>query len=234
MDDNKLIEDSGFVNPTIKLKELEMQTTFDYNVPVTGEFKCIIDRNCEVCANEDITNYVAKYLSSKAPTKTIKDMVFYKFGKSIDLKEFENHRKHITCEFKTDLDIQAEAIEELNIIESDISTKIDENIIIENQIRQLYALTLQAKKLGDMDKALQYTQQLRQWIVLKKKANNELSEGSSSFMIGDMIKIDSIENNNGIDNGRKHGEDIVTDSRIINTKKEIIGITGKIKKDYKQ
>ena len=54
-------------------------------------------------------------------------------------------------------------------------------------------------------------------------------------MIGDMIKIDTIENNNGIDDGQqKHREDIITDSRVIDTKKEIIGITGKIKKDHKQ
>lgn len=189
------------IDMAIKRKENELY--FDYNISRSIEFSFKKDDKCGICKNEALSRYIAPFASSQTPLEKVCELVNLKFGIIITPEDVITHRKHIRCVYKTEEEIEEEALQDLAVIESDISGNIDEDKLIESQIRQLWADSLRYKQAGEFGKAIQCSNQLHKWVVLKKTLKKEMPQGEKNVMLADIINIGDLKGKKGKVDGTK-------------------------------
>lgn len=195
------IEDKAKIPKEILIKDLEEELYFDYKISRTITFVRSDDPDCEICKDDKVAEYVAPFLSSKAPLDKVQKLIFLKFGFIIENEVFEKHREHINCVFNTDDELKEIGIRDLELIEAEIPDVINEDKIIETQIRQLQALAISYRKEGETGGFLKCSSLLIKWVELKKKLKMEIkSGGSEHYKIADIINLGDPR---GKEDGRK-------------------------------
>lgn len=185
----KEIEDNQSLPKDMEIKELENELYFDYKISRTITFIRTDEPGCKICEDDEVASYVAPFLSSKAPIEKVQKLLFLKFGNIIDKDILLEHRKHINCVYNTDEELKELGIRDLELIESEVPDIINEDKIIENQIRQLQALAIRYRKEGETNGFLKCSSLLIKWVELKKKLKSELVTGTQNYKVADIINL---------------------------------------------
>lgn len=189
----KAIEDGQKLPKDIAISELENELYFDYKISRTITFTRTDESGCKICENDVLASYVAPFLSSKAPLEKIQKLLFLKFGVKLDDDVLEGHREHINCVYNTDDELKELGIRDLELIESEVPDQINEDTIIETQIRQLQALAIRYRKEGDTVGFIRCSSLLIKWVELKKKLKSEINTGTQNYKVADIINLNNPE-----------------------------------------
>ena len=174
----------------MEIEEIEKELYFNCGVSRTIEFVTKRVKGCIICDNKELSDYIAPFISSSASKDKIRKLIYYKFGITVLDEDINEHRPHITCEYYTDDELKTIAVEDLKMLESEIIGDINEDVIIESQIRQLTALAHLARKDGDSKMYMDCSDKLYKWVILKKKLKQEMPQNTTNVMFGDVIKME--------------------------------------------
>jgi len=191
------IEHEQTMPKDIAISELENELYFDYKISRTITFTRTDEPGCEICENDAIASYIAPFLSSKAPLEKIQKLLFLKFDFTTDEDTLIKHREHINCVYNTDDELKELGVTDLELIESEIPDKINEDNIIEAQIRQLQALGIRYRKEADTIGFIRCSSLLIKWVELKKKLKSELTSGTQNYKVADIINLGAREEKEG-------------------------------------
>lgn len=197
------IEDRQMMPKDIAISELENELYFDYKISRTITFTRTDEPGCEICGNDVVASYIAPFLSSKAPLNKVQKLLFLKFKLTIDESVLIKHREHINCVYNTDDELKQLGITDLELIESEIPDQINEDNIIEAQIRQLQALGLRYRKEGDITGVIRCSSLLIKWVELKKKLKSEINTGTQNYKVADIINLGGVEDKKEEKHGRR-------------------------------
>lgn len=189
MNDIQLSNDEDTLPMEMKIKKLENELFFDFGVSRTAEFKTKRVVGCPVCNNKELSDYIGRFISSSVPSDKIRKLVFYKFKVTLLDEDIDEHRPHISCVYYEDEELKDIAVNDLKMIESEIVEDINEDTIIESQIRQLTALAHLARKSGDIKEYMDCSDKLYKWVILKKKLKQEMPTTTNNVLFGDVIKL---------------------------------------------
>lgn len=173
-----------------ELVVLENKLNWDYNIPrsLTYGFVKRDTINCSICENMEIAHYTAPFMSSGVPYDDIARLILLRFGMEIPEVVIGMHKDHIVCTYIPDGELDRRIMEDMQIIETDTTSPIDMNILMESTIRGLNARRLYLEKTGTYGKEwTDIIQQLKQWTEIKLKKTGELPDDDISLK--DLIKL---------------------------------------------
>jgi len=167
---------------------LEDTLIFDFNIPIGTEFELLkIDNRCLICENEDVAKESAPFFFSETPTNELVSFMKEKYNLALLPEEIDEHRSHIRPIY--DDELRDLAKRDLKLIESDIRSKINEEDVIESNIRSLNARRLVLEKTGEYGREWRdTTQTLHKWVELKLKKEKKIEDApATKIFFGDLV-----------------------------------------------
>ena len=180
-----------------ELIALENKLNWDYNIPrsLTYGFRKRESEHCPICENMEIAHYTAPFTTSGVPFDDIARLILLRFGFEMPTMVIEKHKKHIICTYIPDGELDKRIMEDMQIIETDTTSQIDMNVLIESTIRGLNARRLFLEKTATYGKEwTDIIQQLKQWAEIKLKKTGELPDDTGVTM-SDLIKLNRVDEN---------------------------------------
>lgn len=148
------------------------------------------DKNCPICKNREANVAFSPFILFDVPNEKIIPLMKEYFSLEVDVKIIKEHKNHVVKKSSIDSEIKDRAIEDLKLIESDITSQVDEKKIIESSLRSLFAKKLEFEKKGDTGKAYRDVMfQLEKWTELKLKTKGKIQESVMTVPLVDLIKF---------------------------------------------
>lgn len=197
--------------------KLESEIRSRYSIPNYLEFsysdKSSIDSPCPLCSNSDIFHFISPFIEASVDSDKLIELTRLKFNLLISKDIIGNHRSHYKVTFNRHNNLVERQLDEVNIINSSLNSRIDTNIVIDNAISGLHARMLEHSACGDFQSKeyIETSKSLLNWVALKKKVDGELS-GVSGLDLSDVIRIKGKEVVGG-ENGRIAQHVIRTETR---------------------
>lgn len=198
--------------------KLESEIRTRYTIPSYLSFsysdKSSIDSPCPLCSNSDIFSFITPFVEATVDYDKIIELVRLKFNLLVNKDIIDNHRSHYKASFIRRDSLVQRQLDEVNIINSSINSRVDTNIVIDNAISGLHARMLEHSACGDFQSKeyIETSKSLLNWVALKKKVDGELS-GASGLDLTDVIRIKGKEAN-----GEKDGNtDVELAQHVIRT-----------------
>lgn len=178
------------------LRSFENKLNWDYNIPRTLSYSITHETGCMICENQDIAHYIAPFMTSGVPYDKVIQLIMLKFGIKVTEDVLAKHKNHIICTYIPDGELEKRIMSDMRIIETDNTSTMDTNVVIESTIRGLNARRLFLEKTNTYGKEwTDIIQQLKQWTELKLKKLGDLPS-DDDVSAKDLIKIISDNNEN--------------------------------------
>ena len=183
--------------------KLESEIRTRYAIPSYLEFeysdKSSIDSPCPLCSNSELFSFISPFIEANVDCDKIIELVKLKYDLLISKDIIDNHRLHYKITFSRHNSLVRRQLDEVNIINSSINSRIDTNTVIDNAISGLHARMLEHSACGDFQSKeyIETSKSLLNWVALKKKVDGELS-GVSGLDLSDVIRLKNGEENESV------------------------------------
>jgi len=181
--------------------KLESEIRTRYSIPSYLEFgysdKSSIDSPCPLCSSSDVFKFISPFIEASVDYDKIIELVKLKYNLLISKDIIDNHRSHYKVSFISNYSLRNRQLDEVNIINSSLNSRVDTNVVIDNAISGLHARMLEHSACGDFQSKeyIETSKSLLNWVALKKKVDGELS-GSSGLDLSDVIRLKGKEGDN--------------------------------------